>query len=241
MILAPLGLQECNICPMWGTRLCHILESDSRLSQRFVKTCEVNHKERMRAKMFVDFLGLMLVNLVAGLALLAHYLYVSPEEGSRRSWASGFFATGLLGLLTSFVIVVTWPLPGPYNLAFGEPALYLSVAFLAAAVTLAFEWEPLIPSLFGLFGGIMAIVIGIRLMDLGLTKEPLVAGLGFLTAGVGGILTPAALQWRKVRWLTLVTAIILGIAALIWAVTGYDAVWAHILDFAKYLPPGMHK
>lgn len=191
--------------------------------------------------MFVDFLGVMLVNLSAGLALLAHYLYVNPGESSRRSWASGFFAVGLLGLLTSFVMIIMWPLPGPYNLAFGEPDLYLSVTFLAAAVTLAFEWEPLIPALFGLFGGVMAIVIGIRLMDLGLTKEPVVAGLGFILAGVGGILTPAALQWRKIRWLTLVTAIILGIAALIWAVTGYNAVWGHIVDFAKYLPAGLRK
>jgi putative membrane protein len=191
--------------------------------------------------MFIDFLGVMLVNLTAGLALLAHYLYVNPEPGARRSWAAAFFATGLLGFVTAFVMVITWPLPSSYNLVFGEPALFLSTAFLAAAVTLAFEWEPLIPALYGVFGGIMALVIGLRIWDLGLTKAPLLAGLGYILVGLGGVLTAPALQWRKIRWLTIVTAVILGVAALIWAVTGYEAVWAHILDFAKYLPASMHK
>lgn len=186
--------------------------------------------------MFIDFVGVMLVNLAAGLAILAHYLYVNPDRGTRRSWASGFFAVGLLGLLTAFAMVVTWPLPGSYNVAFGEPALFLSVAFLAAAVTLAFEWEPLIPALFGVFGGILAIVVGIRLMNLGMTKSPVLAGWGYITAGLGGLLTLPALQWRQVRWIAVLAAIILGISALIWAVTGYEAVWGHLADFAKYVP-----
>ena len=41
--------------------------------------------------MFIDFSGVMLVNLTAGLTLLAHYLYVNPELGARRSWAARFF------------------------------------------------------------------------------------------------------------------------------------------------------
>jgi putative membrane protein len=44
-------------------------------------------------------------------------------------------------------MVLTWPLPGGYNVAYGEPGLYFSVLFLAAAATLTFEWEPLIPAI----------------------------------------------------------------------------------------------
>jgi putative membrane protein len=85
-----------------------------------------------------------------------------------------------------------------------------------------------------------AIVIGIHMMDLGLTKEPVWPAC-FLTAGVGGVLTPAVWQWRKIRGLTLLTATILGIAGLIWAVTGYSAFWAYIFDGVKYLPPGLRQ
>jgi putative membrane protein len=189
--------------------------------------------------MFIDFIGVMLVNLAAGLALLAHYLYVDPAPGERRSWAAGFFAVGLLGLITAVAMITTWPLPGSYNVAFGEPAAFLSTAFLAAAVTLTFEWEPLIPSMYGLFGGILAIVVGLRLMGLHMTQEPAIAGLGYISAGLGGILTLPALQWRKVRWLAIVTAVILGISAVVWLFTGYEAVWGHIADFSKWVPATM--
>ncbi|PSR21901.1 MAG: hypothetical protein C7B45_08950 [Sulfobacillus acidophilus] len=191
--------------------------------------------------MFIDYLAVMLVNLGAGLALLAHYLYVKPDKQYRKSWAAGFFAVGLLGIVTAVPMVITWPLPGGFNVAYGEPALYFSVLFLAAAMTLTFEWEPLIPAIFGFFGAIYAIVIGIRIEDLHLGADPLAALLGFLLTGIGGLLVLPTIQWRDNRTLAVITAIILGLAAIIWLYTGYDAGWGHILDFAKYLPPTMAK
>ena len=189
--------------------------------------------------MFVDYLAVMLINLGAGLALLAHYLYVRPAKEARRSWAAGFFAVGLLGLLTSLPMVLTWPLPGGFNVAYGEPGLFFSVLFIAAGLTLTFEWEPLIPAIYGFFGAIYSIVIGIRIQDLKLGSQPTVALLGFLLTGIGGLLVLPAIQWRENRTLATITAIILGLAAIIWLFTGYDAGWGHVLDFAKYLPATM--
>lgn len=189
--------------------------------------------------MFIDYLAVMLVNMGAGLALLAHYLYVRPTKETRKSWAAGFFAVGLLGLLTSVPMVLTWPLPGGFNVAYGEPALYLSVLFLAGAVTLTFEWEPLIPAIFGFFGAIYSIVLGIRIDQLHLGSAPLAALVGFVLTGVGGMLVLPTIQWRDNRTLTIVTSVILGLAALVWLYTGYVAGWQHVLDFAKYVPPSM--
>ena len=191
--------------------------------------------------MFIDYLAVMLVNMGAGLALGAHYLYVKPDKQFRKSWAAGFFLVGLVGLVTSVPMVISWPLPGAYNVAYGEPALLLSALFIAAAVTLVFEWEPLIPAIYGFFAGIYALVIGIRILELGLSSKPFVAFVGFLLTGVGGMLVLPTLQWRENRTLAVVTAIILGAAALLWLYVGYDAVWGHVLDFAKYVPAIMHK
>ena len=191
--------------------------------------------------MFIDYLAVMLVNMGAGLALGAHYLYVKPDKQFRKSWAAGFFLVGLVGLVTSVPMVISWPLPGAYNVAYGEPALLLSALFIAAAVTLVFEWEPLIPAIYGFFAGIYALVIGIRILELGLSSQPFVAFVGFLLTGVGGMLVLPTLQWRENRTLAVVTAIILGAAALLWLYVGYDAVWGHVLDFAKYVPAIMHK
>jgi len=189
--------------------------------------------------MFVDFIGVMLITLASGLAFLAHYLYRDPPVGERKSWAAGFFAVGLVLFVLSVVMVTTWPLPGSYNVAFGEPALFLSGVFLAAAVTLTFEWEPLIPAMLGAAGGIMAIVVGFRLMGLHMTQDPTIAGIGYLSAGLGGLLTLPALEWRNIRWIAVVAAVILGISAVVWAVTGYEALWAHIMDFSKWVPTTM--
>ncbi len=191
--------------------------------------------------MFHDWLAVMLVNLGAGLALLAHYLYVNPPKEERKSWAAGFFAVGLLGFALSLPLVLTWPLPGGFNVAYGEPGLFISIVFLAGAMTLIFEWEPYIPAIYGFFGAIYAIVIGIRIEDLKLGADPFAAMAGFVLTGIGGVLLLPAIHFRDNRVLTIITAIILGLAALIWLYTGYDAGWAHILDFAKYLPPTMAK
>ncbi len=189
--------------------------------------------------MFTDYLGVMLLNLGAGLALLAYYLYVKPDRAYRRSWSAGFFAVGLLGFVTALPMILMWPLPGGYNVAFGEPALFLSVVFLAASITLALEWEPLIPAIYGFFGAIYSVVIGFRLMDLHLTSNPTVAGLAYILTGVGGLFTLPAIYWHKNRALSILTALILAVAALIWLYMGYDAVWGHIADFAKWLPNTM--
>lgn len=189
--------------------------------------------------MFIDYLAVMLVNMGAGLAILSAYIYVRPARENRRSWAVGFFAVGLLGLLMSVPMVIMWPLPGGFNVAFGEPAIYLSVAFLAAAVTLALQWEPLIPAIYGVFGAIYAIVLGIRIDQLHLGSAPFAAMAGYVLTGLGGLLVLPSIQWRDKHALAIITAIILALAAILWLYIGYLAGWQHVLDFAKYLPPTM--
>lgn len=191
--------------------------------------------------MFIDYAAVMLVGLGAGFVVLAHYLFRNPEREERQAWAAAFFASGLIGLVTSVPMVLTWPLPSSYNIAFGEPALFLSIAYLGAAITLTFRWEPLLPALFGFFGGLIAIVVGIRIMNLGMTKEPLLTGVGYLAAGFGGCLTLPAINWRHVRWVAILAATLLGLAALIFLFTGYEAYWSHLAQFAKWAPPTLSK
>ncbi len=191
--------------------------------------------------MFIDFTGVMLVGIGAGFVILADYLFRAPAAESRAPWAAGFFAAGLLGLLTSLPMILTWPLPGAYNIAFGEPALYLSIAFLGAGITLALRWEPLIPAIYGAFGGLIAIVVGLRIGNLGLTKEPTLTLVGYLAAGLGGILTLPAIQYRNVRAIALIAAACLVVAAVVFLFIGYAAYWSHLSAFAKWVPATMAK
>ncbi len=186
--------------------------------------------------MFTDYLMVMLIGLASGFIMLADLLYRNPDPEHRQAWAGGFFAAGLLGLVTSVPMILTWPLPGSYNIAFGEPALFLSVAYIGAAITLAMRWNPVIPAVYVFFGGLLAVVLGIRIFDLGMTKEPLVTAIGYVAAGLGGMLTLPAANWRHRRILALSAAALLCLAAAIFLVMGYEAAWSHLSSFASYVP-----
>jgi putative membrane protein len=189
--------------------------------------------------MFTDYLAVMLVGLASGFVILAHYLYRNPEAGERQAWAAGFFAAGLLGLLTSVPMIVLWPLPGAYNIAFGEPALYLSVAFIGAGITLAVRWDPLIPAIYGFFGGLLAVVVGIRIANLGMTSEPALTAIGYISAGLGGMLTLPAINWRNARAIAIAAAVLLGVAAAVFLFIGYMGYWGHLAEFSKWVPNSM--
>jgi putative membrane protein len=86
--------------------------------------------------MFIDYVTLMLANMAAGLLVLAVFLWrdisaATPDSG--RRWAPAMAVPGLIATITGFAMTFTWPLPSPYNIAFGETSVMLGVLFLAAS------------------------------------------------------------------------------------------------------------
>jgi putative membrane protein len=47
--------------------------------------------------MFIDYLTLMLINLSAGLALLAAYVYFGLGTSNQKRWIPGFGVVGAIG------------------------------------------------------------------------------------------------------------------------------------------------
>lgn len=189
--------------------------------------------------MFIDYLAVMLVNLVAGLALLALYIYLQPDAQSQPNWAPVFGMVGFTAAVTGLPMVLNWPLMGSYNIAFGDPALLFGIAFLGATWSLAKGQGLLMPSLYGLFAAVVAIVVGARIMNLGMTKEPAMAGIAFILAGVGGVLVPLQAYLRDNRAVRLLVVLVLVVAAVLWAVTAYPTYWSHLHAFAKWAPATM--
>ncbi len=85
--------------------------------------------------MFVNYLTLMLTNLVAGLVVLALFLVFFAERHSKRLVA-GFLLTGSIGIATGLPMVLTWPLPGSHNIAFGEMSLLFGGLYFFAGLSL---------------------------------------------------------------------------------------------------------
>jgi len=139
-------------------------------------------------------------------------------------------------------LTFTWLLPGSYNIGYGEATTLFGAVFLGAVIALSQGWDLIPVAIYGFFAGVGAVIVGIRIISLGLTKEPILSGIGFIMAGLGGVL-PAPLLGllKKNKTFRLIAALVVLVTALLWAVTFYTSLWGHLASFAKWMPATMAK
>jgi len=186
--------------------------------------------------MFIDYVTLLLINMVAGLALLAAFVAKDLFRQKEQRWAPALAAVGLVAMIGGFHMAFTWPLPGPYNMIFGEMSIMLGAAFLTAGVAVGIGWDIMPVAIYGAIAGLAAVVLGVRIMHLGLTKAPVMSGIGFILAGAGGILLFIFSCLKHSPKLRVALVIVLAGAAIIWALTGYLAYWGHAESFQGWQP-----
>jgi putative membrane protein len=191
---------------------------------------------------FIDYSTLLLVNMTAGLTVLAVLVFRGLGRADPKAYVAPFAAAGLVALVCGLHMALAWPLPGSYNGPFGESSVLLGVLFLAAALSLAKGWRLHPLGIYAAVAGLAAIVIGARAFHLltlpepiQFTKLPALTGVGFILSGLGGALAVPALYLRR-RVLAWVVALMLLAAAGIWAVTAYPAIWSHVEAFRDYQP-----
>jgi putative membrane protein len=188
--------------------------------------------------MFIDYLTLMLVDLAAGLSLMALFV-LKYINGDRKKLAPGMLVTGFLALVTGFHMIFTWPIVSSYNIPFGEMSVLFGALFFAAGIAVLRDWDLLSLGVYAIFAGAASILLGIRLYVLKMTNEPLVAAGGFILTGLMGVLALPAFYLRKSLLVRILAAIALFGAAAIWAAFAGLGYWAHLVNFAKWLPPTM--
>jgi putative membrane protein len=190
--------------------------------------------------MFIDYITLMLINMVAGLVLLADFVYRGLDGANLKRWIPGFGLVGAIALITGLHMTLTWPVPGSFNISFGETTVLFGGLYVAAAIAIAQGWDLFPLTVYAFFAGLTSIVVGARMIDLGQTQQPLVAGLGFILTGLGGVLAAPTLVYLRgnKNWRTLGAGVLL-LAALVWAIIGYRAYWGHMKGFSDWQPPVM--
>lgn len=187
--------------------------------------------------MFVDYLTLMMITILAGLGLLAYYLYVGMSSKEDRSYAASFGIVGVLGLILGLNMVLTWPLPGSYNIVFGEAMVLFGSVFSAAALALGLGWNLRPVTVYAFFAGLYAIIGGSRIISLSLTREPLLSGLGFILAGLTGLLSaPAFRLFQSSVVLRRLAALVVFAIAILWGITFVNALWGHLESFKDWVP-----
>jgi putative membrane protein len=192
-------------------------------------------------RMFIDYITVMLINMVAGMVILAALFAVGLTRPSQAgAMVPGLLMAGAVAFLTGLHMSLTWPLPKMEganlswaNIAFGEMSVLFGVLLLGAAVALWRGWPLTYVAVYGLFAGAAAIVVGSAIGYLGLTKAPALSAAGFILAGAAGILSLPAVLWPAVAVLRWLDAAVWLVAAGIWALTGYMSYWMHIVNFSK--------
>jgi putative membrane protein len=186
-------------------------------------------------EMFIDYVALMLVNLSAGLVLLALFVLKFMSSDGKRL-APGFLVTGFIAAATGLHMIFTWPLPSSYNIAFGELYVMFGVVIFVVGLALARGWDLLPLSIFAVFAGLASVVVGVRIAQRGMTNSPPLATLGFVLTGLAAILSLPLYLVKNSRILKAVVIVLLVAAAAIWAFIGFGAYWKHLESFAGWKP-----
>jgi putative membrane protein len=197
--------------------------------------------------MFVDYLTVMMVAVVAAAALTITYglMFVEAPLADQKPWGWAFGIVGLLLGAAGLHMVLTWPLPGAYNIVMGEPALYFGLVLLGTAFAIR-AGESLMPlAVLALFGGLANIFLSIAMLVHGLSRNPPLWALAYAAIGLAAILSPLVVhRVRALRWAPLVAGGLLAIGALIFALGGYGAYLEHTsadAGFGKSVPPAMRQ
>jgi len=192
--------------------------------------------------MFIDYITLLLLNMVAGYFLLSLYVFRGLDDPLNPRWTPGFAVVGAVAFLFGAHMTATWPVIGQYSSAFGEMSVLYGAIFLGAALAMSRGWSLLPVAVFAFFAGTAAIIIGARIIDLGMTQSPLLAGFGFILSGAAGVFAaPTLLYLRKNRPYRFLASLVLLGPAAIWATIGYHAYWSHMETFAGWVPVVMRE
>jgi putative membrane protein len=182
--------------------------------------------------MMIDYVTLLLTNMVAGLIVLACFLWWGLDQPDNRPWAPALGICGLVATIGGLVMTFTWPIPKPYATAYGEMSVLLGVLFLGAAWGLTAGWSLRPLGCYAFVPGLTAILLGVRIIHLSLTRWPVVSGVGCILTGLGGVGAGVTLCRWDIKALRIVGALAMLAAAVIWIVTAFMAYWLHMA------PPG---
>ena len=188
--------------------------------------------------MFIDWLTLMLLNMAVGLLLFALYM-VFYFDKDQKKMVPGFLLVGAIGVITGFQMIFTWPLPGSFNIAYGEPTVMLGAFFFMAGLALNFGWDLLTIGIYSAFAGLAVILLGVRILDLKMGSSPLEAALGFAGSGITAILALPSIALPKMKWIRWLTALAAVVTAIAWLYVAGSAYWGHLGAFGKWLPATM--
>ncbi|MGC8676086.1 MAG: DUF981 family protein [Candidatus Micrarchaeia archaeon] len=143
--------------------------------------------------MFVDPLAIMLLGVSASVSLIIYYIFAAVAgKRAMQGIAVPMFVLGAFDFLSGFYMSFFWPLPGAYNMLFGDPMLFLGIIMLAGGFALYNNIDPKPISIIGLLFGIYVIAeaYGMLAFSLEPPADMLPAFSFLLVSGISALISP---------------------------------------------------
>ena len=185
---------------------------------------------------FVDPLAVMLLAAGASAAIIAlYFIMVVKQKKNIQGLAVPMLMLGIFNAVSGFIMSFGWPLPGAYNILFGDPILFLGIIMVSAAIMIFKNMDFKVLSVLGFLLGIYVLIeafgiISIPGLETGLDK---VLAVGFYVfAGLSALLSPMIYlnpKTQRGKYAYCLLAALLILTALAALVIGYGAVYSHLL------------
>ena len=190
---------------------------------------------------FIDPLTVMLLSLgMSALLLALYYFRVGSGKKDISSLVVPAFILGLFNAVSGFLMSFTWPLPGSYNMLFGDPLLVLGLLMIAGSYMISKGMDVKALSLLGFLLGIY-LLVGM----IGITQFHMETGNDWLTAtGLYGFSMLAAIfspilylkPKGSNRYAYYFEVFLLVVVMLLALLIGYMGFYEHLGAFNTYFP-----
>ena len=188
-----------------------------------------------------DYLTLPILINGISFYLLHLALRHHTDRDRLQQFSTGFFISGILQLAIGFHIVLTWPLYGVFNIAYGEPLVYFGMLATAFGFVLKNKGpiQGLIPFVIG--GAFQCLVIGVAILFYSLSADPVIVGALFISVSIALFF---AILCMHLKYSMRSASNIFLALAIVWCAIALRAYFVHLNpddDFGKWSPPSMSK
>ncbi len=181
---------------------------------------------------FIDPLAVMLLSLGISLALISAFFYMAANGKDLKELTIPGFAFGFFDFLSGFTMARYWPLPGPYNMLFGDPLLILGLLLMAGSIMIYKQQSLRTLSIPGLMLGIYLFVESAAIVNFKLERgsDLLPAMALYVMSGISAVYSTVLFikPEDNRKYLYYIAFILLAITAFIALFIGYGAIYGHL-------------
>lgn len=193
------------------------------------------------ALLYMDPLDLWLMLMGMTFLVLSFWVidnfFRKKNSGLSDGLSIALIVLGIYSLVTGIWATVTWPLPGSYNIVLMDAWPLFGIGLLTLGLSIRLN-----VNLRGALLGIAVLsfpilIYGLVILSNGMTKEPELAALMYITSSLAGLLSPLLTFGGTVsRTIGIVIVLLLLIAAIISLVTGVGATFSHVQGWKSWTP-----